>query len=757
MKSLALSEYVKIIKPDYTYLKLTPNNSIRNYNSDKIAKAIGSLYQNLTSRIKKHNKKYFFEAPAKVAYYIYIDKQKVEFYFVVPTLHLGLIKEKIGDTWKGITITQVDNIPIFGQNAIKYTLSYKKEDALSLAADQRTNTLLSACLNTISLVEEGDRLGLFYNFVPASQYTWRSQYQNTINKIKNHYPVDRQKITPFYAIKMMVMLALDLINTCLEVAGCVLGAEDKKALAIMPPPKQLNQATIAKKDARVLKTQILVMAESLDKTRGQNIVLAACQAFDSIAADNELVYKPYKKKQLDLMAATLKGVDVVLTSPQECQNFIALPGRELLEEHSFIEKIDTHESEVPLELRKGVMCIGTNTYKGKKQKAYLTTDKEYQNLAQVIIGPTRSGKTTLIGNLSKDGVDAGECVIVFDFCGNCELSEEISRVVDRSKVLNIDCSKNLQGLGYNEVRSEHQDVFVAYRNAKIQTAQLLTLVNCINSANKELSAKMDRYLESAALVVFINNGPIKDVFATLQDHRTRKDYIKKVPVNQRENLAEYILNLGELDEVDKKTGEITGSRISAVAGIIDRINKLKQNPYMELMLKKGCQSNINLTKEIQKNQLICLRMPEVMFGTETEKDIYATYWLTKIWLALQIRKWEIPNRRKVNLIVDELYQIPNGQDFIRSKLSQMAKFNCKMIISCHYLGQIGIIRDELKAANASYMLISGCDKDNYKELKDELYPYELEDLLNLKRYHSLNLLKYEQGYARFITRLPWGK
>lgn len=33
-------------------------------------------------------------------------------------------------------------------------------------------------------------------------------------------------------------------------------------------------------------------------------------------------------------------------------------------------------------------------------------------------------------------------------------------------------------------------------------------------------------------------------------------------------------------------------------------------------------------------------------------------------------------------------------------------------------------------------------------------PYELEDVLNLKRFHSLNLIKYEGGYAKFITKLP---
>ncbi len=91
---------------------------------------------------------------------------------------------------------------------------------------------------------------------------------------------------------------------------------------------------------------------------------------------------------------------------------------------------------------------------------------------------------------------------------------------------------------------------------------------------------------------------------------------------------------------------------------------------------------------------------------------------------------------------------------LHRKLSQMAKFAAKMIISCHYLGQIKIIRNELKAANSSYILISGCDKDNFAELKEELSPYEVDDVISLKRYHALCLVKYGNGYARFITQLP---
>jgi hypothetical protein len=109
---------------------------------------------------------------------------------------------------------------------------------------------------------------------------------------------------------------------------------------------------------------------------------------------------------------------------------------------------------------------------------------------------------------------------------------------------------------------------------------------------------------------------------------------------------------------------------------------------------------------------------------------------------------------KVNMIIDELYQVKHTEAFLAGKLSRLRKFNFKTIISAHRLQQIPTIRDELRGANTSFMLISGCDKNNFKELQDELAPYELEDLLSLKRYHSLNLIKSKEGYSRFITKLP---
>ena len=92
MNSIKISEYFEIVKPKYVYCKLIPLKSLRNYNSDKIIKAIATLYKTLDKRINYINKKYFFTVPCKVSYFIYLEHGSAEFYFVIPKDYFGLLK-----------------------------------------------------------------------------------------------------------------------------------------------------------------------------------------------------------------------------------------------------------------------------------------------------------------------------------------------------------------------------------------------------------------------------------------------------------------------------------------------------------------------------------------------------------------------------------------------------------------------------------------------------------------------------------------
>jgi hypothetical protein len=769
---MKLSEIINVVKPQYSFIKLTPNNSLRNNNTHKIARAIASLYRNLLQNVRTDEAKvvkalgrefllgtkYSLELSAKVGYYVYIERDKVEFYFVVPSQYLSLIKEKISDSWSGITVKEVAEVPTFSESATKYSLEYAKEDALSLAVDRRDNDLLNSKLNVVDIMEEGDRVGVYYNFVPTSQFSWRSTYENTLRKVKRNLPTDRNKTGVAYVLKLGFGVLAGLMDDIGEVLG---GKKAKQADTFevlvdrLNGGQQISESTRKKGTSVVLETQIAVMSESADKLRQRNNAKAVTQSFETVTDDNRLVAKTLRKP-VQITDYKLAGAAVNKISDLEAQNFIAMPGREVLERYNFIEKINTQETQVPEDLRKGVMSIGEVTYRGIKQQAYLSNYEHYRNLLTLLIGPTRAGKSNFIGNLCIDAIENDECVILFDFIENNELSDEISALFPADKVLNIDNSNpaKIQGLGYNEVGFT-ADPFSQYENAKRQTANLLALINAINVDESRLSPKMERYLEAAALTVFINNGSIRDVFAVLQNVGKRHDYLRKVPSGQHEFMSEYMESLRELDDV--KDGEIVGTRLQLIVGIIDRLSVLKRNTQMELMLKQSMDHNVDLVEEMQRNQVICIRMPESKFPTQGERDICTTYWITKIWLALQIRADKIRDkgeRRKVNLVIDEIYQVENTEKFMTSKLSQIAKFICKPIISCHYINQLAHMRRELRSANTSYMLIAGCDKDNYRELKDELYPFTAEDLANMKPYHSMNYVKCREGYARFITKLP---
>lgn len=763
-------------KPKYCFAKLKPNNSIKNTNTHLITKTISNMHSSLLKKLKvtqrkslKFFKKEFllptkfeYDLSGKISFFIYMEKEKIEFYFIFPESVKQVFHEKLSSVWNQVTIDYINEkeLPQFSPDATKYSMEYVKEDGLSLHTNRSSNALLNATLNVVESIEEGDKVAVLYNFIPTSQNSFKHGYKRTIDKVRNRQPVERDKTGIVYILKSIATFVDGVLR---DISELLAGKNDNfaednmlsKFINQLNGGAKITESTERKGRGQIVENQILIMSESKVKIRESSYATSIADAFEVIAGDNKLTKKSYKKKvEYTTTRYATKNTNKIYD--EEAQNFITLPGRELIETYGFMDKVETQETQLPQDLQQGSMCIGSTTYRGQKQKAYLSDDEQFKKLMLLLIGPTRAGKSKLIANLSADAIRNKECVIIFDFIKKCELSKEIAECFPKDKVLEIACDdfEKMQGIGYNEV-GYTENTFKQYENAKRQTSNTLALINAVNDQGESsrLSAKMERYLESACLAVYITGGSVKDVFSTLTDFRARHEFISKIPSKFDEFLTEYVNSLHELDEVNKE-GEICGTKLQA--GIIDRMNALKRNTYMELMLKKSTENNIDLSEEMQKNQLIVIKMPQNMFTTDAEKDIFTTYWMSKIWLALQVRadKYDEEKLTKVNLVIDEIYQVEHTEQFLKSKLSQIAKFGMKPIISCHYINQLKYMREELRSANASYMLIAGCDKKNFSELKEELYPFTAEDLQKLKRFHSLNYIKTKDGYASFITHLP---
>jgi uncharacterized protein YlaI len=387
MKSIKISDYFQLTKPEYVYIKIIPHKSIRNYNSVNIAKAIKNSYRAVKNRIHKEQKKLIIDTNFKVSYIIDIHSKDISFYFMIPTFMKNIIIEKIREIWSKATIEEYKIIEEHSENTNVYQLSYENEDALSLNVDRKSNEPLNGIMNVMEIMQDTDRITVVYNFLPRSNFGWNKQYQDTMDKIKDNKPILKERLNSKYIAISALTLILGILDGTVEIINDMLGNTNSKnkdlglleTLATALNQKyELSIATKRKRELGVLDGQIAVLSYSEDKTREENNAISVCQSYRSIDENNKLISKKVKNK-FNITDYKFNNVEVNTFSTDECQNFIQIPARELLEQFK-INYTKVEETNAPKELQHGIKRLGTITCKGNKQSVYVEDDYNNGNL-----------------------------------------------------------------------------------------------------------------------------------------------------------------------------------------------------------------------------------------------------------------------------------------------------------------------------------------------------------------------------------------
>jgi undecaprenyl pyrophosphate synthase len=768
-KSIKLSDYFKIIKPNYVYIQIIPHKSIRNYNSSNIAKSIAHTYKAINKKVRFEQKKIFFETNFKISYIVDIYKNNANFYFLVPEIFKNILIEKIKEIWTKATISAlVGGLMSFTENMEMYQLSYKKEDALSLQVDRKSNEPLNSILNVMDIMKDDDRVTIVYNFLPSTQFGWMDKYNQTMEKIKEMKPVDKNKLTISSIAMNGIYLLLNIIDSVLNVVNDFLGGDElddknnlyKEVLGVIKQEGELSTSTKKKKEATILNTQIAILADGADRTRKENNVLSVCQSYRVLDEDNELIYKKVKRKKIFNMNDYDFNIEKNIISTEEASNFIQIPGRTLLNYFN-INHIKVEEVRVPEELKKGYIGLGYNKNKGNILEVYLEDHKEIGNLPLMLLGRQGGGKSTYIANYVKFVTTRKESVIHIDFIRNNEVSKDIEKVIPNSIVLDFSTEEGLQALAYNEIKfTDDMTWYDKQQLANKKTQLTIELVNSINENGEPLSPKMERYLCACTDIVYLNEyATFKDVIRCLQDFRYRENIINNIPRELKEELEEEIQTLEELDEWSKPTkdspSDKIGTRDSKIEGVLDRITLLKRDFYLKKMFNKSPEHNLDFVTAMEEGKVILVRMPQSKFKKYV-KNVITTFLVTKCWLACELRGDLSDRSKRSHVIIDEISQTKTAERYMESILTQTRKFGMKFVLTGQYLDQL----DKetiytLKGAGTSFMLLKGAIKEDFEYFKDELDGiYEYEDLKEMEEYSSLNIVQYSKGYSSFITRLP---
>lgn len=763
-KSIPMSKLLEVKKAEYITVQLIPTKSNKNNATSSIATLINSMYVKVNKLITIENKKLIIKNTLKASYYIHITKRDVGFYFIIPKVHFIKFKSKFTEIWKNIEIREVDSIPIDPNECTKYQLRYSMNDSLSLSVDKRNNELLSSNMSVLEVLEQNECVGIFYNFIPTSEQEsnyFKITYKEAIERYKNGENLKKSKNVidlGIITLKFLITFLDDLVNS-------ILSTSKINHQLFISTNKVESPSTIRKAKNNICKSQVIILSKSDKKEREKQLSLSACNSFDEISEDNKLVGKKINKK-INIYSTIINDVTVNMTSEDECNNFIALPGASLLNQYKNIEHKQTRENPVPEELKSGVVNLGEVKYKDNKECAYLSNDKSLQSLPLAIMGGSRSGKSTFSINMCKNIIDAGEGLIVIDFIKNTELAEQIKDITPVDRLIEIDLSnpKYIQSLTYNEIKiKEGMSKDEILKIARMQANYVLQLVNIINNDDKQLAPKMRKYLGAAARVAFCSPGTsMKDILKILQSHTVRHEFIDKLSDELKIDLEDSIIALEELDDYSKVTKDnpipmICGTKDNKIEGIIDRIDLLRENLVIDSMLSKDPKDNVDFVKAMEQGKVILIRMRDIDFDDDISIDILTTFFIQKIWIATKIRGTMHEHPGRCTVLIDEVFQSPTSQKLLTKQFVQSAKFGLKYVLTLHYMDQLSKeAQSALKNSNASYMLISGVDKKAFEALEEEfnIHGYCLDDLLNLKQYHSLNLIKSKDGYESFITKLP---
>ncbi|MDK2587525.1 hypothetical protein QOZ83_16930 [Romboutsia sedimentorum] len=748
--SMTLTQYIEIKKAEYCYIELIPIKSNKNNNTGDIAKVINQLFKNISERIRREEKKLIIQTNQKVSYYIHITKESTQFFFIIPKVHINIFRSKISEIWKHVKIKEVEHIP-FNNESSKYYLKYTHDESLSLEVDKRNNDLLNANLSVLEVLDECDEVGILYNFIPTSDREsrgFRYQYMKSIEQYKNGYDLKKTK-----NIKDITVIILkSLISFIDELLGV------KKSVFISNV-KELSNSSKKKANSEICNTQILISAKSNDINSETKLIRATTNTFNAISNDNSLRAKKVKNK-IDIEQPLLP-LPKVATSTDEVSNFIALPGKELIEQYKNINHLDIIENPIPKCLQCGNMFIGLVNYKEQVYKAFFSTHKEFQNLERVLIGSKGSGKSYKMMKMAQNAIELGNGVVVIDIIGDCKLSKSISEKTPKDKLVRIRCNnfEDIQAYVYNEIPlNESMKPYEIVSNAIQRTQQLQVLLDAINDDSSKLSSRMIKFLFSAGAVTYSSNhnASLSDVLECLEYHDVRHSLINNLSDGVKKLLEKRIKKLLELDEVDKN-GNVKGTKESKIEGILDRVALLEMSSHTEAALNKKANENINFVDAIRDNKVILIEIPEQEFPSQMLRNIMATFYLSKIWLAKILLDKET-HQPITELLFDEFYKCPNAQLLFEMIFAEARKYRLISTVAIHSLSQLSSkCRMTLKSGGASYLLLSGADIQAYRELhvQFEKFGYDEESFLDLETYSALCLIKNEdENYSAFIARLP---
>lgn len=706
---------------NYKTFKVIPDSCVKNHDNQTITQSICSTFippiERVTRRGMYEKTKFYFD--------IELKKGGVDFFITLPDHVDELILSKAKNTWDKANIHEDELDNDFAINDVEFgELVLRDYNFKSLSTSKGDLYPLTNLLGLTNVLNDDERVRISICFEPLKRLDWVGRAEDEYKNFKKGKRINREVKKTEEAFKKGMAVAESAVSIYLEykllvletLMGMIVSDSDKEEqkepiININFPDQEgyilnkidgVNHNSTYKRTAESCMTRILILSQSKDKQRSKLNLLSVANAYKDLSDDNELVLRfPNRKYIKEVIKHNFDGAEECILCDKEMAKLIQLPQVTLQKSYG-IQAIDTKEVGVPEEGTKGKVRVAEVALSSKNKivTMYFSEDIKKVSFTNVIMGPEGCGKTTQIKRIAKECSWNGYSNILIDFIEDNKLAKEVRSAIDPNKVVTITLGERgfVPTLAYNEVSkliTGATDNWMKIHYASMIAEQVEYLINSITSqATGELTDGMIRLLNAACRIVFVKPGAtVGDVIQVLKRYDKRLEAIAYAKTVYDAD-SDLFYELDAINEYSKDKVEVTGTKTGnkSLDGILSRFTQLTKVPYLEAMLKAEINPEDDFDRWIQEGKSIFIMIPQNMFPNPRTRDIIATYYITRIWLAAQIRE-DNSNAKLCNLIFDEVHQMPNTASFISEHVNEFRRHRLGITISCHYLAQFKALEE----------------------------------------------------------------
>jgi len=651
------------------------------------------------------------------------------FYLATPRKYETFLEKQVYGFYPRATVERIEDYNIFNPEGFSaggfFTLEKRNILPLKTYKDLETDPLESIS-NALSKIEEVGEGGTIQIVLKPASKNWNKESLVIIKKMN-------QGISFSNALK-----------------GKTLPKPKPGESQIQPKISPTDEEIIRRLQEKAAKTgfqvNIRLVFSAKMEPRAEQLLSHAAGAFNQFAAPNlnSLKFKILKGKKLRKLCFNFSFrmfnlKEAMILNSEEVASIFHFPLTRLGSPK--LKWLKAKESNPPVDLPKEGVILGKNIFRGEETVVRMLDEDRRRHL--YMIGQTGTGKTTLLIEMIRQDIEAGNGVAIIDPHG--EAAERILGLVPSERVEDViyfnpaDIERPL-GLNLLEYDPSYPEYKTFLANEMVNIFKKLW-----EAIPEAFGPIFEQYMRNALLLVMDDpesGSTLLEIPKVLADEEFRHYKLSKT--------SNVVVKDFWIKEAEKAGGE------AALANIVPYITS-KTNIFLanDIMRPIICQqkSAFDFRKIMDERKIFIANLSKGKLG-DVNSNLLGLIIVGKILMAAFSRVDELEEKRPdFYLYVDEFQNFTT--ESIAIILAEARKYRLNLIIAHQFIGQL---RENIRDAvfgNVGSMVAFRVGAEDAEFLAKQYEPiFNQQDLINIDNFNAyLKLLINNQTSTPFNVRI----